>query len=60
MTQIAVVRRLRLDQLVVSKLQVRTREVEKDLDELVENMRVHGQLEPIVVAPIGKSDDDGG
>ncbi|MBM7789560.1 ParB/RepB/Spo0J family partition protein [Tenggerimyces flavus] len=52
-------RQLRLDQLVVSRLQVRTREVEKDLEELVENIRVHGQLEPIVVAPIEGPSDEG-
>ena len=40
-----------LDQLHVSPNQARIRDVEKDLDELVENIRIHGQLEPIVIAP---------
>ena len=52
MAYISEVRTLRLDQLTVSKQQARTREVEKDLSDLVDNIRVHGQLEPIVVAPV--------
>jgi ParB family transcriptional regulator, chromosome partitioning protein len=40
-----------LGSLEVGPAQARIREVEKDLDELVDNIRVHGQLEPIVVAP---------
>jgi|SRR5580700_10914525 ParB family chromosome partitioning protein len=45
-----------LGDLMVGPAQARIREVEKDLDELVANIRVHGQLEPIVVArrPAGK------
>jgi ParB family chromosome partitioning protein len=43
---------LPLHVLEISKGQARIRDVEKDLDELVENLRTHGQLEPIVVARI--------
>jgi ParB family chromosome partitioning protein len=45
-----------LGDLIVGPAQARIREVEKDLDELIANIRVHGQLEPIVVArrPAGK------
>jgi len=50
------VRQLRLDQLVLSPQQARTRDVEKGLDELVENIRVHGQLEPIIVSPASEGD----
>jgi ParB-like nuclease family protein len=46
------VRAVPVEQLVVSQQQARTREVEKDLDDLVDNIRVHGQLEPIIVAPM--------
>jgi ParB family transcriptional regulator, chromosome partitioning protein len=37
-----------------SRHQVRTRDVEKDLEELVDNIRVNGQLQPIVVSPTGE------
>lgn len=47
-----VVQEIDLDTLVVTRGQARTREVETNLDELVENLRIHGQLEPIVVAPM--------
>ncbi|WP_328992375.1 ParB/RepB/Spo0J family partition protein [Kribbella sp. NBC_01245] len=50
------VRQLRLDQLVLSPQQARTRDVEKGLDELVENIRVQGQLEPIIVSPASEGD----
>jgi ParB family chromosome partitioning protein len=50
------VRQLRLDQLVLSPQQARTRDVEKGLEELVENIRVHGQLEPIIVSPAPEGD----
>jgi ParB family chromosome partitioning protein len=45
-----------LGDLIVGPGQARIRDVEKDLDELVANISVHGQLEPIVVArrPGGK------
>jgi ParB family transcriptional regulator, chromosome partitioning protein len=45
-----------LDRLQVSRMQVRVRDIEKDLDELVDNIRTHGQLEPIVVARVPNSD----
>ena len=51
------VRHLPLDLLVVSSQQARTRDVEKDLDELAASIRIHGQLEPIVVAPLPGKDD---
>lgn len=47
---------LPVEDLMASKHQVRTREVRKDLNELINNIRVHGQLEPIIVSP---TDDDG-
>ena len=43
------VRQVRLDELTPSPQQVRTRDVKKDLGELVDNIRVHGQLEPILI-----------
>ena len=43
------VRAISLDKLVTSSHQARTRDVDKDLDELVHNLQVHGQLEPIIV-----------
>lgn len=51
MTGFREVRQLRIDQLVPSPQQARTSDVDKDLDELVENIRIQGQLEPIIVAP---------
>lgn len=45
------VRHIGLDDLVLSPQQARTRDVEKDLDELVDSIRVQGQLEPILVVP---------
>lgn len=57
MARFTEVKSLRVDRLVVSKQQARTRDVEKDLDELVENIRVHGQLEPIIVAPLDDTGD---
>ena len=42
---------LPVEALMASKYQVRTREVRKDLTELINNIRVHGQLEPIIVSP---------
>jgi ParB family transcriptional regulator, chromosome partitioning protein len=50
------VRDIPVDQLTVSRHQVRTRQVRKDLEQLVENIRVHGQLEPILVCPNGEPD----
>lgn len=43
-----------LDDLVVSKGQVRVREVGKEIDELAESIRKIGLLEPIVVCPAEK------
>jgi ParB family chromosome partitioning protein len=45
-----------LHKLEISKGQARIRDVEKDLDELVDNLRAHGQLEPIVVARLPGTD----
>ena len=45
-----------LDRLQVSRMQVRVRDIEKDLEDLVDNIRTHGQLEPIVVARIPNTD----
>src|SRR5262249_41876677 len=47
---------LPLGSLEIGTAQARVRDVEKDLDELIANIRIHGQLEPIVVArrPSGK------
>lgn len=52
MVSIARVEKIKLDRLVVGAQQVRTRDVEEDLTELTDNIRVHGQLEPIIVAPL--------
>ncbi len=57
MTGYSEVRPLPVDRLVVSPQQARTRGIERDLDELVENIRVHGQLEPVIVAPVPGSDE---
>lgn len=50
------VEKIALDRLVIGGRQVRTREVEEDIDELVDNIRVHGQLEPVIVAPLDDLD----
>ncbi|HEX3650924.1 MAG TPA: ParB/RepB/Spo0J family partition protein [Pseudonocardiaceae bacterium] len=50
-------RSLPMSQVRVSLQQSRTRDVTKDLDELVDSIRVQGQLEPVIVLPSG--DDDG-
>jgi ParB family transcriptional regulator, chromosome partitioning protein len=55
MARFTAVRNVKLDQLVVSQQQARTRDVEKDLGDLVDNIRVHGQLEPIIVAPLNEA-----
>jgi len=44
-----------LDKLVISRAQVRTSNVGKGIDELAESIRVHGLLEPILVAPPDQS-----
>lgn len=46
------VEKVNLDRLVIGAQQARTRDVEHDIDELVDSIRVHGQLEPIIVAPL--------
>lgn len=56
MEAIADVRRVPLNHLKPSKQQARTREITKDLQDLVNNIRVHGQLEPILVSPVGDGD----
>lgn len=43
------VRQIPLDQLRISEYQARTRNIEDGLEDLIANIRVHGQLEPIVV-----------
>lgn len=45
------IREIPLDQLHVSEYQARTRNVTDGLDDLMVNIRVHGQLEPITVVP---------
>jgi ParB family transcriptional regulator, chromosome partitioning protein len=45
------VKELPLDQLVIGKTQVRTREVGREIEELAESIRKVGLLEPIVVGP---------
>jgi ParB family chromosome partitioning protein len=47
------VRELPLESLTIGPGQVRVRGVDTDLDELVESIRIHGLLEPIVVTPAG-------
>ncbi|WP_084964872.1 ParB/RepB/Spo0J family partition protein [Thermoactinospora rubra] len=51
------VTKVRLDRLVIGTQQARSREVEDDIAELADNIRVHGQLEPIIVTP--SEDRDG-
>lgn len=54
MARVQEVRDIKLSDLVIGKAQVRVRSVGKDIDELAESIRVHGLLEPIVVAPTDK------
>lgn len=54
MTRVQEVRDIKLSDLVIGKAQVRVRSVSKEIDELAESIRVHGLLEPIVVAPTDK------
>jgi len=51
MVKINEFREIPLGDLVIGKGQVRTRDVGKGIDELAESIRVHGLLEPILVAP---------
>ncbi|MCO5973230.1 ParB/RepB/Spo0J family partition protein [Actinoallomurus soli] len=46
------VENINLDRLVIGAQQARTRDVEQDIGELVDSIRVHGQLEPIIIAPL--------
>src|SRR4051812_26903198 len=48
------VRDIPLDDLVIGKGQVRTRDIQKGIDELAESIRVQGLLEPIVVCEAHK------
>lgn len=50
-------RDLRLDQLYIDKFQVRNTDPGKEIDELEDTIRVHGILQPIMVAPSGLDDD---
>src|SRR5947207_1459369 len=43
-----------LDDLVIGKGQVRTKDIQKGIDELAESIRVQGLLEPIVVSESSK------
>jgi ParB family chromosome partitioning protein len=54
--KIEIVTEIALEQLQVSTAQARVRDVDKDLDELVQNIRTHGQLEAIVVARLPNTD----
>lgn len=45
------VRELELDTLRIGAAQARLRDVEAELDELTESIRIHGLLEPIIVTP---------
>lgn len=49
MARIKDVREITLDDLVIGKGQVRVKDVQKDIDELAESIRVQGLLQPIVV-----------
>lgn len=55
MVKIVEHRNIPLDQLEISKGQVRLSETEKGIDELADSIRTVGLLEPIVVAPPGDS-----
>ncbi|HEY3684172.1 MAG TPA: ParB/RepB/Spo0J family partition protein [Streptosporangiaceae bacterium] len=45
------VENIRIDRLVIGAQQARTRDVEQDISELVDSIRAHGQLEPIIITP---------
>jgi ParB family transcriptional regulator, chromosome partitioning protein len=49
---IVTVTKIHLDRLVVGAQQARTHDAEEDITELMENIRIHGQLEPIIAAPM--------
>ena len=50
-------RDLRLDQLYTDKYQVRNLDPGKEIDELEDTIRIHGVLQPIMVAPSGLGDE---
>jgi ParB family chromosome partitioning protein len=50
-------RDLRLEQLYIDKFQVRNADPGKDIDELEDTIRIHGVLQPIMVAPSGANDE---
>ena len=54
MDEIGEIREIPIADLVVSKGQVRLRDVGKEIDELADSIRKLGLLEPIVVSPSGK------
>jgi ParB family chromosome partitioning protein len=51
------IRQIPLEHCVLSKQQSRIRDVEKDLGDLVDNIRVHGQLEPIIAKPVAGEEE---
>lgn len=54
MANIRDVREIPLDDLVIGKGQVRVKDVQKDIDELAESIKVQGLLQPIVVCEAEK------
>ena len=50
-------RDLRLDKLYTDKYQVRNLDPGKEIDELEDTIRIHGVLQPIMVAPSGLGDE---
>jgi ParB family transcriptional regulator, chromosome partitioning protein len=54
MAQIKEVKEIPLEQLVMSKEQVRVRNVESEISELAQSIRVLGLLEPVIVCAAGK------
>ena len=55
MAEIVEYKDIPLERLAIGKGQVRTRDVGKGIDDLAESVRVHGLLEPILVAPPDES-----
>lgn len=55
-TKIIDIREVPLARLVIGESQTRVRQVDKDIDELAESIRIHGLLEPIVVCPADGED----
>jgi ParB family transcriptional regulator, chromosome partitioning protein len=54
MAKVKDIREIPLDDLVIGKGQVRVRDVQKDIDELADSIRVQGLLQPIVVCEAEK------